>query len=203
SHPKDISDDLLKTIGRRHNICNAIHLPVQSGSNNILGLMKRKYTREWYLDRIAAIRKFIPDCAISTDIIAGFCTEKDEDHRDTISIMKEVGYDYAFMFKYSERPGTIAQKKLDDDVQESVKSERLQEIIDLQQQLSHASNKRDIGKTFEVLAEGFSKKSADFLMGRNSQNKVLVFPKGNYQKGDYVQVKVTDCTPATLIGITI
>ena len=203
SHPKDISDDLLKTIGRRHNICNAIHLPVQSGSNNILGLMKRKYTREWYLDRIAAIRKFIPDCAISTDIIAGFCTEKDEDHRDTISIMKEVGYDYAFMFKYSERPGTIAQKKLDDDVQESVKSERLQEIIDLQQQLSHASNKRDIGKTFEVLAEGFSKKSADFLMGRNSQNKVLVFPKENYQKGDYVQVKVTDCTPATLIGITI
>ena len=200
SHPKDISDDLLKTIGKHHNICNAIHLPVQSGSNNILGLMKRKYTREWYLDRIAAIRKFIPDCAITTDIIAGFCTEKDEDHRDTISIMNRVGYDYAFMFKYSERPGTIAQKKLDDDVPESMKSERLREIIDLQQQLSHASNKRDIGKTFEVLAEGFSKKSADFLMGRNSQNKVLVFPKGNYQKGDYVQVKVTDCTPATLIG---
>ena len=200
SHPKDISDDLLKTIGRHHNICNAIHLPVQSGSNNILSLMKRKYTREWYLDRITAIRKYIPGCAISTDIIAGFCTEKDEDHRDTISIMNRVGYDYAFMFKYSERPGTIAQKKLDDDVPESVKSERLQEIIDLQQQLSHASNKRDIGKTFEVLAEGFSKKSADFLMGRNSQNKVVVFPKGNYNKGDYLNVKINDCTPATLIG---
>ncbi len=200
SHPKDISDELLKAIGKHHNICNAIHLPVQSGSNNILSLMKRKYTREWYLDRIAAIRKYIPGCAISTDIIAGFCTEKDEDHRDTISLMNRVGYDYAFMFKYSERPGTIAQKKLDDDVPESVKSERLQEIIDLQQQLSHASNKRDIGKTFEVLAEGFSKKSADFLMGRNSQNKVVVFPKGNYNKGDYLNVKINDCTPATLIG---
>ena len=179
SHPKDISDDLLKTIGRNHNICNAIHLPVQSGSNNILKLMNRKYTREWYLDRIAAIRKYIPDCAISTDIIAGFCTEKDVDHQDTISIMKEVGYDYAFMFKYSERPDTIAQKKLEDDVPEKVKSARLQQIIDLQQQLSHESNKRDIGKTFEVLAEGFSKKSEDQLMGRNSQNKVVVFPKEN------------------------
>jgi len=200
SHPKDISDELLKTIGSHPNICDAIHLPVQSGSNNILGLMSRKYTREWYLDRIAAIRKYIPGCAISTDIIAGFCTEKDEDHRDTISIMKEVGYDYAFMFKYSERPGTIAQKKLDDDVPEEVKSARLQEIIDLQQQLSHESNKRDIGKTFEVLAEGFSKKSDDFLMGRNSQNKVVVFPKKSFKKGDYVYVKVTDCTPATLIG---
>ena len=203
SHPKDISDELLKTIGKHPNICNAIHLPVQSGSNNILSLMKRRYTREWYLDRIAAIRKYIPGCAISTDIIAGFCTENDEDHRDTISIMKEVGYDYAFMFKYSERPGTIAQKKLDDDVPEEIKSARLQEIIDLQQQLSHASNKRDIGKTFEVLAEGFSKKSDDFLMGRNSQNKVVVFPKGNYKKGDYLNVKINDCTPATLIGTTI
>ncbi len=203
SHPKDISDELLKTIGRHHNICNAIHLPVQSGSNKVLKLMNRKYTREYYLDRIAAIRKYIPDCGISTDIITGFCTENEEDHRDTISVMKEVGYDYAFMFKYSERPDTIAQKKLDDDVPEKLKSARLTEIIGLQQQLSHESNKRDIGKTFEVLAEGFSKKSEDFLMGRNSQNKVLVFPKGNCQKGDYVQVKVTSCTPATLIGESV
>ena len=203
SHPKDISNDLLKTIGKYHNICNSIHLPVQSGSNNILKLMNRKYSREWYLDRIDAIRKYIPDCAISTDIIAGFCTEKDEDHHDTISIMKEVGYDYAFMFKYSERPDTTAQKKLEDDVPEKLKSARLQEIIDLQQQLSHESNKEDIGKTFEVLVEGSSKKSEDFLMGRNSQNKVLVFPKKNYTKGDYVQVTVSDCTPATLIGSAI
>jgi len=200
SHPKDISDDLLKTIGSHKNICNAIHLPVQSGSNNILKLMNRKYTREWYLDRIEAIRKYVPECAISTDIIAGFCTETDQDHNETISIMKEVGYDYAFMFKYSERPDTLAQKKYEDDVPEEVKSTRLQEIIDLQQQLSHESNKRDIGKTFEVLVEGQSKKSADFLMGRNSQNKVVVFPKENYEKGDYVLVKVNDCTPATLIG---
>jgi tRNA-2-methylthio-N6-dimethylallyladenosine synthase len=203
SHPKDISDELLKTIGSHNNVCNSIHLPVQSGSNNILKLMNRKYTREWYLDRISAIRKYIPDCAISTDIIAGFCTESDEDHEDTISIMKEVGYDYAFMFKYSERPDTIAQKKLEDDVPDKIKSIRLQEIIDLQQKLSHKSNRQDIGKTFEVLAEGFSKKSDDHLMGRNSQNKVVVFPKENYKKGDYVQVKVTECTPATLLGSAI
>jgi len=203
SHPKDISDELLKTIGKHHNICNAIHLPVQSGSNNILKLMNRKYTREWYLDRIAAINKYIPGCAISTDVIAGFCTETENDHNDTISIMKEVGFDYAFMFKYSERPGTIAGKKYEDDVPGQVKSARLQEIIDLQQKLSHESNKRDIGKTFEVLAEGFSKKSEEFLMGRNSQNKVIVFPKGDNKKGDYVNIKVSDCTPATLIGENI
>lgn len=200
SHPKDISDELLITIGKHPNICNAIHLPVQSGSNNMLRLMNRKYTREWYLDRIAAIRKYVPGCAVSTDIIAGFCQETEEDHKDTISIMKEVGYDYAFMFKYSERPNTIAQKKYEDDVPEEIKSRRLQEIISLQQELSHVSNKQDIGKTFEVLVEGFSKKSEDFLMGRNSQNKVVVFPREGYQKGDYVKVKITDCTPATLIG---
>ena len=200
SHPKDISDDLLKAIGKTANICNAIHLPVQSGSNNMLKLMNRKYTREWYLDRIAAIKKYVPGCAISTDIITGFCSETEEDHRDTISIMKEVGYDYAFMFKYSERPNTIAQKKLEDDVPESVKSSRLQEIIDLQQLLSLESNKRDIGNTFEVLVEGFSKKSEESLMGRNSQNKVVVFPRENYKKGDYVNVKITECTTATLIG---
>ena len=203
SHPKDISDDLLKTIARHHNICKAIHLPVQSGSTRMLEMMNRKYTREWYLDRISAIKKYIPECAISTDIIAGFCGETEEDHNETISIMKEVGYDYAFMFKYSERPNTIAEKKYDDDVPETVKSDRLQEIIDLQQHLSHDSNKQDIGKTFEVLVEGFSRKSPDQLMGRNSQNKVIVFPKGNNGKGDYVMVKVTSCTPATLIGQAI
>ena len=200
SHPKDISDELLMTIAKHRNICNSIHLPVQSGSNNILKLMNRKYTREWYLDRIAAIKKHIPDCAVSTDIIAGFCSETDEDHDDTISIMNEVGYDYAFMFKYSERPDTLAQKRYEDDVPDEVKSARLQQIIDLQQKLSHESNKRDIGQTFEVLVEGHSKKSNDFLMGRNSQNKVVVFPKENYNRGDYVMVKITDCTPATLIG---
>jgi len=203
SHPKDISDELLKTIARNHNICNAIHLPVQSGSNNMLKLMNRKYTREWYLDRIAAINKYIPECAISTDVIAGFCSESDEDHNDTISLMKEVAFDYAFMFKYSERPNTIAQKKLDDDVPEEVKSARLQEIIDLQQHLSHESNKRDVGQTFEVLVEGISKKSEDFLMGRNSQNKVVVFPRKDFGKGEYVNVKVTECTTATLIGESV
>jgi len=165
--------------------------------------MNRKYTREWYLDRIAAIKKYIPGCAISTDIIAGFCSETEEDHQNTINIMKKVAYDYAFMFKYSERPNTIAQKKLKDDVPDEIKSARLQEIIDLQQQLSHESNKRDIGQNFEVLVEGFSKKSEDFFMGRNSQNKVVVFPRKDYEKGDYVNVKVNDCTTATLIGESI
>lgn len=200
SHPKDISDELLQTIGNTKNICNAIHLPVQSGSNHMLKRMNRKYTREWYLGRIAAMRKYIPDCAVSTDIIAGFCGETGEDHQDTLSIMKEVGYDYAFMFKYSERPGTIAMKKYEDDVPEELKSARLKEIIELQQELSHRSNKSDIGKSFEVLVEGPSRKSDKELMGRNSQNKVVVFPKENYAKGDYVQVRITDCTPATLIG---
>ena len=200
SHPKDISDELLKAIGKHHNICNAIHLPVQSGSSSILKLMKRNYTREWYLDRIAAIKKYVPDCAVSTDVITGFCSETEQDHQETISLMREVGFDYAFMFKYSERPDTLAQKKLKDDVREDVKSARLKEIIDLQQQLSHKSNKKDIGKTFEVLVEGTSKKSKEFLMGRNSQNKVVVFPKETYAKGNYVHVKITGCTTATLIG---
>lgn len=200
SHPKDISDELLKAIGKHHNICNAIHLPVQSGSSSILKLMKRNYTREWYLDRIAAIKKYVPDCAVSTDVITGFCSETEQDHQQTISLMREVGFDYAFMFKYSERPDTLAQKKLKDDVREDVKSARLKEIIDLQQQLSHKSNKKDIGKTFEVLVEGTSKKSKEFLMGRNSQNKVVVFPKETYAKGNYVHVKITGCTTATLIG---
>lgn len=200
SHPKDISDTLIKTIAKHPNICRAIHLPVQSGSSKMLKLMNRKYTREWYLDRIASIKKHIPDCAISTDIIAGFCDETQADHEDTLSMMKEVGYDYAFMFKYSERPDTVASKKLKDNVPEKVKGERLTEIIELQQQLSLASNKKNVGQVFEVLVEDTSKKSEEQLYGRNSQNKVIVFPKENFKVGDYVRVKVKDCTSATLIG---
>lgn len=203
SHPKDLSDDLIKAIAQHNNICNSIHLPVQSGSNKMLKQMNRKYTREWYLDRIAAIRKYIPDCSISTDIIAGFSGETEEDHTDTLSIMKEVGYDYAFMFKYSERPNTLAAKKYIDDIHEEVKGKRLQEIIDLQQELSYQSNHRDIGKVFEVLVENVSKKSKEELSGRNSQNKVIVFPSSKKKSGDYVIVKVTSCTPATLRGEVI
>ncbi len=200
SHPKDISDDLIKTIANTENICKAIHLPFQSGSNAVLKRMNRKYTREWYMDRISTIKKYIPDCGLSTDIIAGFCGETDEEHQETLSLMDWVGYDYAFMFKYSERPNTIAQKKYNDDVPEEVKSRRLTEIIDLQQELSLRSNKQNIGKTVEVLVESFSKRSANDLAGRNSQNKMVVFPKKNFKVGDYVQVKITDCTAATLIG---
>ncbi len=200
SHPKDISDQLLQVISKHENICNAIHLPVQSGSSRILKLMNRKYTREWYMDRIRTIKKYIPDCAISTDIISGFCTETEVDHKDTLSMMKWAEYDYAFMFKYSERPDTLAAKNLKDDVPEKVKSERLQEIIELQQQLSFESNKRDIDKVFKVLAESTSRRSKNHLSGRNSQNKVVVFPKLAYKPGDYVKVRITDCTPATLIG---
>ena len=200
SHPKDISDSLIETIAQNHNICNYIHLPVQSGSTTLLKKMNRKYTREWYMERISAIKKLIPDCGLSTDIIAGFCTETDADHEDTLSIMKWVEYDYAFMFKYSERPDTIAAKKFEDDVSEEIKSKRLQEIIALQGELSLANNKKDIGKTFEVLVEKVSKKSDKELAGRNSQNKMIVFPRKDYIAGDYVMVKVHDCTAATLIG---
>ncbi|MBU1014342.1 MAG: tRNA (N6-isopentenyl adenosine(37)-C2)-methylthiotransferase MiaB [Bacteroidetes bacterium] len=203
SHPKDISDELIQTIAKYPNICNNIHLPVQSGSSRILKLMNRKYDREWYLDRIASIKKHIPDCGLSTDMISGFCSETEEDHQQTLSLMEAVGYDYAFMFKYSERPDTLAAKKFKDDVPEEVKSRRLAEIIDLQRKLSHQSNKKDLGLTFEVLVEGFSKKSEEQLSGRNSQNKMVVFPKMNYKKGDYVQVKIDRCTAATLIGEAI
>jgi len=200
SHPKDISDELIKTIANTPNICNAIHLPFQSGSNDVLKRMSRKYTREWYMDRISTIKKYIPDCGVSTDIIAGFCGETEEEHKETLSLMEWVGYDYAFMFKYSERPNTIAQKKYTDDVPETVKSRRLTEIIDLQQVLSLRSNKQNLGRTFEVLVENFSKKSDADLAGRNSQNKMVVFPKKDFKIGDYVMVKITDCTAATLIG---
>jgi tRNA-2-methylthio-N6-dimethylallyladenosine synthase len=203
SHPKDISDSLIETIAQNHNICNYIHLPVQSGSTTLLKKMNRKYTREWYMERISAIKKLIPDCGLSTDIIAGFCTETEADHEDTLSIMKWVEYDYAFMFKYSERPDTIAAKKFEDDVPEEIKSKRLQEIIALQGKLSLANNKKDIGKTFEVLVEKVSKKSDKELAGRNSQNKMIVFPRKDYKAGDYVMVKVHDCTAATLIGVAV
>lgn len=203
SHPKDISDELIKTIAAHPNICDYIHLPVQSGSSAVLKKMHRKYTREWYMERIETIKKHIPEVGLSTDIIAGFCTETEEDHQDTLSLMEWVGYDYAFMFKYSERPDTIAAKKFEDDVPEKVKSRRLNEIIQLQQSMSLELNKKDIGKTFEVLVEKVSKKSDQELAGRNSQNKMIVFPRKNYKPGDYVMVKVHDCTAATLMGAAV
>jgi tRNA-2-methylthio-N6-dimethylallyladenosine synthase len=200
SHPKDISDDLIETIAETPNICNHIHLPVQSGSSNVLKLMNRKYDRDWYLERIAKIRQLIPDCGITTDVFCGFHNETEDDHQQTLSLMKEVRFDWAFMFKYSEREGTYAAKHLPDNVSEEIKSRRLKEIIDLQQELSRQSNESDVGKTFSVLAEGVSKKSVDELFGRNEQNKVVVFPKGEYKPGDYVNVKVVSCSSATLRG---
>jgi tRNA-2-methylthio-N6-dimethylallyladenosine synthase len=203
SHPKDMSDQLLEVIAKYPNICKAIHLPVQSGSSTVLQRMNRKYSREDYMNRVEAIRRIIPGCAISTDIIAGFCGETEEEHQETISLMEYVGYDFAFMFKYSERPGTAAEKKYQDDVPEEVKSRRLDQIIALQQQLSAKSNEKDLGKVMVVLVEGSSKRSPENVKGRNSQNKVVVFPDRGYKPGDYVQVKINRCTPATLIGEAI
>lgn len=200
SHPKDMNDDVLETMVNYPNICRHIHLPVQSGSDKILKSMNRKYTREWYLNRIAAIRRIIPDCGITTDMFCGFHDETDEDQQLSLSLLKEVVFDSAFMFKYSERPGTFASKNLPDNVPEEVKIARLNEIIALQNQMSALSNQRDIGKVFEVLVEGRSKRSEDQLFGRTSQNKVVVFPKGNHKVGDLVQVKVFSSTSATLIG---
>ena len=207
SHPKDLSDELIAVMAEYPNVCKSIHLPVQSGSSAMLKKMNRKYDRDWYLDRIRAIRKAMPDCGISTDIIVGFCGETEEDHRQTLSLMEEVGYDFAFMFKYSERPGTFASRHYPDDIPEEVKLRRLNEIISLQQKLSHESNKRDVGKRFEVLVEGESKKDKAQYFGRNSQNKVVVFdnpvlPSGvsRYRVGDYVEAEVQGCTPATLLG---
>jgi len=200
SHPKDISDELLETIAAHDNMCRHIHLPAQSGSTRILKLMNREYTREWYMDRIKAIRRIIPGCAVSTDMIAGFCTETEEDHMETLSLMEWAGFDFAYMFKYSERPGTKAARKYADDVPDEVKTRRLNEIIALQNRLSAKSKKGDVGKIHHVLIEGTSKKSADQLYGRNSQNKVVVFPKEHYRKGDYVNVLVERSTSATLIG---
>ncbi|HAN18780.1 MAG: tRNA (N6-isopentenyl adenosine(37)-C2)-methylthiotransferase MiaB [Bacteroidetes bacterium GWC2_33_15] len=200
SHPKDMSDEVLYTMSKYKNICKHIHLPAQSGSTRVLERMKRGYSREWYLNRINAIKQIIPDCAVSTDIMTGFPGETEQDHADTINLMKEVNYDFAYMFKYSERPNTYAARHLKDDIQESIKTQRLTEIIDLQNELSEKSKKEDLGKTFEVLVEGFSKKSKDYLFGRTSQNKVVVFPRLNHTIGDYVDVEIIDCTSATLIG---
>ena len=200
SHPKDMSDETLRIIAAYPNVCRHIHLPVQSGSNRILKLMNRKYTREWYLDRIAAIRRILPDCGITTDMFSGFHSETDADFEETLDLMREVGFDSSFLFKYSERPGTYASKHLPDDIPEEVKIARLQRMIDLQNELSLESNRKDIGKEFEVLVEGFSKRSREQLFGRTSQNKVVVFDKGSHRIGEFVRVKVNDASSATLLG---
>lgn len=200
SHPKDMSDETLEVIAAHDNLCKMIHLPAQSGSDRILKEMNRKYTRAWYLDRIAAIRRILPDCAISTDLFCGFHSETEEDYEQTLSLMREVGYDSAFLFKYSERPGTYASKHLPDDVPEEEKIRRLQGMIDLQNQLSEESNRRDIGKTFEVLIEGFSKRSREQLFGRTSQNKVVIFDKQDFHVGQFIRVKITRASSATLFG---
>ncbi|MCQ2350661.1 MAG: tRNA (N6-isopentenyl adenosine(37)-C2)-methylthiotransferase MiaB [Paludibacteraceae bacterium] len=203
SHPKDMSEETVKVIAKHHNLCKHIHLPVQSGSNRILQLMNRKYTREWYLDKVAMIRSIIPDCGITTDMFTGFHSETEEDHQQTLSLMREAAFDSAFMFKYSERQGTYASRNLPDDVPEEVKVRRLQEAIDLQLELSLESNRRDIGKQFEVLVEGRSKRSADQMFGRTSQNKVVLFDKGDNKVGDLITVTITDATPATLFGTAL
>jgi tRNA-2-methylthio-N6-dimethylallyladenosine synthase len=202
SHPKDITDEVLTTMARHENICKYIHLPLQSGSTRVLQLMNRSYTREWYMARVERIREVIPDCGISSDIIAGFCSETEEEHQETLDVMEHARYDMSYMFFYSERPGTLAQRRYKDDIPENVKKRRLQEIVQLQGKLSHQSNLKDIGKIFKVLIEADSKKTELDWMGRNSQNKVIVFPKNNrlHKPGDYVTVKVTHCTQATLIG---
>ena len=203
SHPKDMSDETLQVIASHANICRHIHLPVQSGSNRILKLMNRKYTREWYLDRVAAIRRILPDCGLTTDIFVGYHSETEEDHQLSLSLMKECQYDSAFMFKYSERPGTYASKHLPDDVPEETKIRRLNEMIALQNELSAESYRRDIGKTYEVLVEGVSKRSKSQLFGRTQQNKVVVFDRGSHHIGDFVQIEITESSSATLKGIEV
>ena len=200
SHPKDMSDETLEVIAQVPNVCKHIHLPVQSGSSRILKLMNRKYTREWYLDRVAAIKRIIPDCGLTTDIFSGFHSETEEDHTMSLSLMEACGYDAAFMFKYSERPGTYASKHLEDNVPEEVKVRRLNEIIALQNRLSAESNQRCIGKTYEVLVEGVSKRSRDQLFGRTEQNRVVVFDRGTHRVGDFVNVRITEASSATLKG---
>ncbi|MDO4955749.1 MAG: tRNA (N6-isopentenyl adenosine(37)-C2)-methylthiotransferase MiaB [Bacteroidales bacterium] len=203
SHPKDMSDETLRVIAEEPNVCKHIHLPVQSGSTRILQLMNRKYTREWYLERVAAIRRIIPDCGLSTDLFSGYCSETEEDHQMSLSLMRECAYDSAFMFKYSERPGTYASKHLPDDIAEEVKVRRLNELIALQNELSAESNQRCVGREYEILVEGFSKRSREQLYGRTEQNKVVVFDKGNVHIGEYVRVKITESSSATLKGILV
>lgn len=200
SHPKDMSDETLHVIAEEPNVCRHIHLPVQSGSSRILELMNRKYTREWYLDRVAAIRRIVPDCGLSTDIFAGYCTETEEDHQMSLSLMRECGYDSAFMFKYSERPGTFASRHYADDVSEETKIRRLEELIALQNELSAESNRQCVGREYEILVEGVSKRSREQLFGRTEQNKVVVFDRGNHHPGEYVRVRITDASSATLQG---
>lgn len=200
SHPKDMTDEVLEVIAKYENICNYIHLPVQSGNNEVLKRMNRGYSREWYLDRIAAIRRIIPDCSISTDIITGFCDETEEEHNDTISLMEEVRWDFAYMYQYSERPKTLAERKFEDNVPEDVKSRRLTQIIDLQMKQSKEMNERFLGRTMKILVEGTSKRSDQHMCGRNDQNNMVVFPIGDYKAGDYVWVKIKECSAATLIG---
>ena len=203
SHPWDMNDKTLETIAKYRNLCNYIHLPVQSGSSRMLKLMNRRYDRAWYLERIAAIKRIIPGCGLSTDIMCGFHSETEKDHQETLSLMREAGFDSAFMFKYSERPGTYAAKKMEDDVPEEVKGRRLQEIIDLQLELSQKRNEQDVGKEFEVLVEGFSKRSREQLFGRTEQNKVVIFDKKNHRIGQFVKVKITGFTAATLFGESV
>ena len=200
SHPKDMTDEVLTAMAAYENICNYIHLPVQAGNSEVLKRMNRGYTREWYLERIEAIHRIIPDCAVSTDIISGFCAETDEEHEETLSLMDIVTFDFAYMFKYSERPKTLAERKFEDDVPEAVKSKRLTQIIEKQQAHSLASNKRRIGRTEKVLVEGVSKRSEEHMSGRTGRNSMVVFPKGNFEKGDYINVRIVDCTSATLLG---
>ena len=200
SHPKDITDDVLFTMKKFDNICKNIHLPIQSGSNHILQLMNRNYTREWYVKKVNRIREILPDCGLSTDIITGFCSETDEDHQDTLSMMKYCEFDLAYMFAYSERPGTLAARRFKDDVSEETKKNRLQQIVDIHRKQALLGMQKEIGKTFKVLIEGESKKSPQDLCGRTDQNKMVVFPKGNYQKGQFVQVLITNCSAATLLG---
>ena len=203
SHPKDMSDETLQVIAEEPNVCRHIHLPVQSGSSRVLKLMNRKYTREWYLDRVEAIRRIIPDCGLSTDIFSGFHSETEEDHQESLSLMRICGYDSAFMFKYSERPGTFASRHMPDDVPEEVKIRRLNEIIELQNQLSAESHRKCIGKVYEVLVEGVSKRSKEQLVGRTEQNRVVVFDRGTHRIGDFVNVRITEASSATLKGVEV
>jgi tRNA-2-methylthio-N6-dimethylallyladenosine synthase len=203
SHPKDMSDETLRAIAEMPNLCRHIHLPVQSGSDKILKAMNRKYTRQWYLDRVEAIRRFIPDCGLTTDMFCGYCGETEEDHQASLSLMRQCRYDSAFLFKYSQRPGTYAARHLADDVPEAVKLRRLEEMIALQNELSAESHRRDIGQTFEVLIEGRSKRSAEQVFGRTSQNKVVVFDRNGHRPGDLARVTVTEASSATLKGVEV
>jgi tRNA-2-methylthio-N6-dimethylallyladenosine synthase len=203
SHPKDMSDETLQVIADEANVCKHIHLPVQSGSNRILKLMNRKYTREWYLERVAAIRRIIPECAITTDIFAGYCSETEEDHQESLSLMRECRYDSSFMFKYSERPGTYASKHLPDDISEETKIRRLNELIALQNELSAECNRLCVGKEYDVLLEGVSKRSREQLFGRTEQNKVVIVDRANFRIGDTIRVKITESSSATLKGVAI